>query len=235
MIDRVNDAHIHVGVSPEINQSLRNWEEFDKFRRDNSIERALIFGFDSTNEAHLRYKIGALKWIDELNYGFKGFLGGKFHGSYLKKPCTHEDFRSHIQSLDNKILLVHCGMYKDGDVESNTSFFHPLMIAQRYPNIQVIMGHMGGSVTNVVKRCVDFLSKDGIPRNLWLETSGITTPYAIEYAVDKLGDRQILFGSDAPWCSFNAMKSNVVDADIEDISKDLILYHNFNTLMRRIK
>jgi predicted TIM-barrel fold metal-dependent hydrolase len=87
---------------------------------------------------------------------------------------------------------------------------------------------MGGSDTAVVKRAIND-AKD-IP-NIYFDTSGITTPYAVEYAVRVIDVRRILFGSDEPWCSFRSMYYNVVDAEIPEEYKERILSENFKDLV----
>ena len=118
--------------------------------------------------------------------------------------------------------------YKEGSKESNTSYQHALEVAKIYPKLKVIMAHMGGTDTTICKRAIND-SRD-YP-NIYFDTSGITTPYIIEYAVEQIPANRILFGSDAPWCSFNAMVYTILDAQIDDDIKNAILYNNFNELI----
>jgi len=41
-----------------------------------------------------------------------------------------------------------------------------------------------------------------------------------------------LFGSDMPWCSFNAMYYTVMDAQIDEDVKKEIMHHNFEYLLK---
>jgi predicted TIM-barrel fold metal-dependent hydrolase len=90
---------------------------------------------------------------------------------------------------------------------------------------------MGGTDTTVCKNAIQ--AAVDIP-NVYFDTSGITTPYIIEYALTYLKPERILFGSDAPWCSFRAMYHNVIDANINHIDKEKILYSNFNNLIDKL-
>lgn len=159
-----------------------------------------------------------------------GIVGVKFHGVFEKKSVADPVYEPALELLDKKrsILLVHCGRFKDGSPESNSSYIHTLEVAKKYPNIKVIFGHMGGNDTGIVKAAVT-AAKD--LQNTFFETSGITTPLRVEYAVDVLGSKRVLFGSDFPWCSFRSMYYGVEDALISDEDKDMIFSKNFLNLL----
>ena len=88
---------------------------------------------------------------------------------------------------------------------------------------------MGGTDTTICKKAI-YESREH--ENIYFDTSGITTPYIIEYACDNIGPKRILFGSDIPWCSFKAMYYTIEDAMIPRVYKDDILYHNLNRLVK---
>ena len=168
----------------------------------------------------------------ELNKG--GFVGVKFHGSFEELPVTASVYQPIMKLLNekNSILLVHAGRYKDGSPESNTSYYHPLKLAKNYPNIRIIIAHMGGNDTSIVKEAVD--NAKNIP-NVYFDTSGITTPFRIEYATKIIGPERIIFGSDSPWCSYRAMYYCVEDAMIDEEAKELIFSKNFSSLLNKEK
>jgi predicted TIM-barrel fold metal-dependent hydrolase len=49
--------------------------------------------------------------------------------------------------------------------------------------------------------------------------------------VDVLGPDRILFGSDAPWCSFRSMFYGVEDTLLDEKIKHKIFYENFIKLL----
>jgi Tat protein secretion system quality control protein TatD with DNase activity len=236
---RVNDTHIHIGHSKDIYKSLNNVK---KFQIDNDIGSCLIMGnsLRDNNSVELMAandkNVYGLYWIStygnfiDLAYS-KRMVGCKFHGAYEQKPITNPVYADILDFLDIKkaILMIHCGRYKEGALESTTSYLHALKIAEQYPNIRVIMAHMGGTDTNVCKfAIIESIDYD----NIYFDTSGITTPYIIEYAVEHISSRRILFGSDAPWCSFKAMYYTVLDAEIGNQEKQNIFHENFNQLIK---
>ena len=253
MVDyRVNDCHVHLGTSDGI---YSHFEPLDivTHKERNNIDKLLMMSFEHTPSINN-------SWIDRLTQDFdymyglhwiqysklssdiehiiykenKKMLGCKFHGSYEPFPITHRPYHLLLEVLNvqRAILLVHCGRYKEGSYESKTSYLYALDVAKIYPKIKVICAHMGGTDTTVCKKAID--AAVDIP-NVYFDTSGITTPYIIEYAVTYLQPERILFGSDAPWCSFRAMYYTVLDAKINQMDKEKILYHNFNNLLEPIK
>ena len=77
-----------------------------------------------------------------------------------------------------------------------------------------------------------FLEASKDVKNIWFETSGITTPFRIENAVEEIGPERILFGSDAPWCSFRSIFYGVEDTLLDEKIKNLIFYENFINLLK---
>jgi len=246
---KINDAHVHLGRSSIINQSL-SLNEIHDFRKKFNIENMFLMSLDVDIEqnnktviklTHKHNFVHGLYWIkktniesdaitikNELKNG--GLVGVKFHGTFEKLPVTDPVYEPVMNILDEhkSILLIHAGRFKDGSPESTTSYFHALKLAKNYPNIKVIVAHMGGNDTSIVKEAVE--NSKYIP-NVYFDISGVSTPYRIEYATEVIGSEKILFGSDSPWCSVRAMYYNVEDALIDEKSKNNILYENFLKLI----
>ena len=233
----INDCHIHLGKQSMINQEL-TVDELIKWREQNNINKVLVMGSDLQpwngviwELAHTYDWIYGLHWhLNEktlISFDSK-IIGMKYHGTYTNKPVTSLEPEI-LEELEGKILLVHCGRYLEGDIKSNTSYLHALEIARNYPKIKVILGHMGGTDTTVCKKAIHYAT---MIHNVYFDTSGITTPYIIEHAVEQIPVTRILFGSDMPWCSFNAMVSTVEDAMITRLQKEDILSNNFELLLK---
>jgi len=246
---KVCDAHIHLGRSSGINHTL-HLDEIDNFIEKFNIENLLLFPFElDTNESNekiknltkINKKIHGMYWVQKkqiekdvkiLNESIgNGYVGVKFHGTYEELPVSDDTYKPVLEVLNEKeaLLLVHTGRFKDGDISSNTSYLHAVNVAKKYPKIKVILAHMGGNDTSIVKKALE-ASKD--VKNIWFETSGITTPFRIENAVEVIGPERILFGSDAPWCSFRSIFYGVEDTLLDEKIKNLIFYENFINLLK---
>jgi len=245
---RINDVHVHIGRSSIINQKLLPDEIF-QFKEKFGIEHMMLFTLDVEIDKNNKKVIELAKkhnfiyglyWIKHTQIESDAailkkeigndLVGVKFHSVFENKPITSLVYDPILEILEEKgaILLIHCGRYKDGSPESNSSYIHALEVAKKFPKIKVILGHMGGNDTSVVKKAIN-AAKD-IP-NTFFDTSGISTPYRVEYGVSVIGAKRILFGSDFPWCSFRSMYYGVEDALIDDKAKNLIFAENFLNIL----
>ena len=237
----LNDCHIHIGKMSGVNQYLTP-EELPKLKQtfDVFLDKVVIMGTDLnpnnlliSDLAH-RYEwvYGLYWWVDGLNQIEldNKMIGVKYHGAYMNKPISSMNPK-HLDKLDDlkAILMIHCGRYLEGDIKSNTSYLHALKVARNYPDIKVIMSHMGGTDTTVCRKAIYHSSN---LQNVYFDTSGITTPYIIEYALELLPANRILFGSDIPWCSLNAMIWTVQDSMISMQQKQDIYHENFERLLK---
>lgn len=247
---KINDCHVHLGTTEGI---YSHFEPLDVIthKERNNIDKVLMMSFEHDVTANNNWinrftrdfdYLYGLYWIQYANLARdievliykenKKMVGVKFHGSYEPFPITHKAYQFMLEVLNTQraILLIHCGRYKEGSHESKTSYLHALEIARIYPKIKVLCAHMGGSDTTVCKNAIqDARDID----NVYFDTSGITTPFIIEYALTYLQPERVIFGSDAPWCSFDSMYYNVVDAKINEIDKEAILHSNFELLLNQ--
>lgn len=209
------DCHVHFGPDTDINKE--NWET----RADYNFVTATSFDTESTNKKLLDRQSEKFKcfwWYDGNPIPSNSF-GVKYHGAYLKKPI--DAFDPNLVKFEH--FLIHCGMYLNGSSESDTSYRHALNFASFNPQAKIILAHMGGSINPIIKKVIrDSQSFD----NVWLDTSGITNPLIVEYAVKNFREDRIMFGSDIPWCSFDSQLYNVLDADITKKQKEMILCEN---------
>ncbi len=241
-----NDCHIHLGLSNCVDRDLSVNEILD-YKSRFSIQHILVMPTaDEPETVKLEhflnreiYGLHGLQWItehDQPNDLSKNpkIIGCKFHGSYNNHPRPSNSILEKLD-LTQKVLMFHTGRFKDADRASRTSYLHALEVGRQYPNIKIIMAHMGGTDTKI---CLDALKASADYSNIYFDTSGITTPYIVEQAVELVGSKRVIFGSDVPWCSWRAIYNTVLDARIsqddmknilEDSFKDLLQHENRST------
>ena len=102
-------------------------------------------------------------------------------------------------------------------------------LAARFPQTTLIMAHLTGSGVRGVLDIKPF-------PNVYLDTSG-SQPHAglVEYAVQQLGARRVVFGSDVPGRDFGVQLARVYGARITERQKALILGGNAERLLKRDK
>jgi len=236
---KINDSHVHIGTISGIYAHL-DTQDVDDFRNKNNIQALLAMGSDyapGLSNKMVEYLAENVPYVFGLHWYTQNssrnikltekMIGVKFHGVYNEMRVTQMDLNL-LEGLDkNKaLLLVHCGRYLEGARESHSSYKHVIDLAKSYKDIKFIMAHMGGTDTTI---CKEAISDSVGYENIYFDTSGITTPYIIEYAVHMIPSSRIMFGSDSPWCSFNSQIYNVLDANIPLVDKQMILYQSFYT------
>jgi len=107
---------------------------------------------------------------------------------------------------------------------SRSEFCTPALfgeIAQRYPEVPIIMGHMGKQHLHF-----DVLPTMRLAENIYLETSGSKIQILLERAVKEFGAERVLFGTDGPHDLLPAYVVRIEDLSISESEKELILGKN---------
>ena len=116
----------------------------------------------------------------------------------------------------------------------------------KYPNLQMILGHAGEYFPYALERMdnrLDAAAAYGDPSikckenisyyfrngNLFITTSGITDQQVILLAIDSVGIDHIMFASDYPYETVNVQVESIKSLPISDEDKDKIFYRNAET------
>jgi len=212
------DCHVHIGSWPqwELHLSLPELDEVKKeyhytgavvmpplTDRDNVIRmnealrrevqrRNDLYFFawvhikpDGSNEAEM---------LDYLKQNLHTISGLKLHSSISQMAISSKHLEG-VLGFANKAhlpLLYHCG-------RNPISSALPVRdIATTYPGVNFIIGHLGG---NAYDRVVDTMRmfRNGIPENVYFDTSTARHPRLLRRAVQLYGEERILFGTDIPF------------------------------------
>jgi hypothetical protein len=243
----VSDAHVHSGTCSLLGVTV-SLSELQKHISQTKL--SLVFPLDVDLTEHNRALIRLVEKIenayglfriqlDSLNYHWTTLetalnqtdkiLGVKLHPTFDRVPVTHAEFDPIFNRLeeDGLIALVHCGRW----VEVSGSH-HAIERAIEYPDITFILAHMGGNELDLSLKTITAVEA---LENIYLDTSNCRVPTVIEKAVETLGPDRVLFGSDTPWGSSLSNAYTIVDANIDDRDKRLILSENLENLIERHK
>jgi len=113
---------------------------------------------------------------------------------------------------------------------SRSEFCTPMLfadIAMRYPEVPVIMGHMGKQHLHY-----DVLPAMRLAENIYLETSGSKLQILLEKAVEEFGAERVLFGTDGPHELLPAYVARIEDLNVSEEAKELILGKNAAKLFK---
>jgi len=204
------DGHIHVGRWSERFFGLQcTVAEVDRVLSECGIEGAVVTAtdlvenesiLDQLADARLRYWF--FPWIDPKttdplervkDWGLR-VSGLKFHPSCDGVRITDPRCRPYLAYAGetNLPVMVHCGRWQE-----MSSYRFALEAARAHPDVRFIFSHMGGDEPTLVRSTYEAL-RDGGPANVWLGMEGIREYWLIRDAIDAVGARRTIFGSDFP-------------------------------------
>jgi 6-methylsalicylate decarboxylase len=160
--------------------------------------------------------------LDELK-----MAGAVIGSSVLGKSIADSTFEPFYEELNRRgaVLYVHpSGLGAESPlisphamtwvigapIEDTVAAFHLIVrgIPSRYPNIKIIVSHIGGAMPILLGR-LDFLYRDEVPqtpelpskaaRRMWYDTVGHDDPIAIRSAWEAFGPHRLVYGSDYPY------------------------------------
>ncbi len=177
------------------------------------------------------YHIVASQELDEtgdlarLEENKEHYVGLKFLADYYKVPLSDKSHKPYWDYANEQKLLVlsHTwgGSRYNGLEEAEK-------ILREYSDLIFIAGH---SFHGQWQEAAALARKY---TNLYLELTAVLDDRgALEILVDEAGSRQILFGVDMPWFSYDHGIGAVLSAKITDEDKRNIFYRNAQELLKR--
>ncbi len=124
-------------------------------------------------------------------------------------------------------VLQHAWHKVTGNLPHESGPSHVAALGRRYPEACLIMAHMAGDWEYGIQAIKD------VP-NVVVDTSGtIMDMGMVERAVEELGPKRVLFGSDAEGVDIAAALGKVLDADIPEPARLLVLGGNMDALLHQ--
>jgi predicted TIM-barrel fold metal-dependent hydrolase len=151
------------------------------------------------------------------------FAGVKYQGEYSRAAASapeNRDIFTLLEQVYRKPLLIHSwGLPEHGNAVAYSLPAQILELAQQHPELKVIMGHMGGT------EWMDGIRAAQQAPNLYLDTcASYADRDKVGTAVRVLGADKVLFGSGATEGSLFMQKAAILDADLTETEKDVVLY-----------
>jgi predicted TIM-barrel fold metal-dependent hydrolase len=122
-------------------------------------------------------------------------------------------------------VLQHAWNKTTGNLSGESTPADVADLARRHPMVPIVMAHLNGAGLRGIEQIA------GCP-NIVVDTSGgDPETHIVEAAVQVLGPRRVVFGSDAPIRHFMVSLGKVLAADLPDDAKQDILWNNAARLM----
>jgi predicted TIM-barrel fold metal-dependent hydrolase len=124
-------------------------------------------------------------------------------------------------------VLIHTWSKAGGSLENESEAPHVARLAQRYPEVKIVMAHMSGDWLRGLKAIRAY-------PNVRVDTSGIDPEERqVETAVAELGADRVLYGSDIPIRDLGSQVAKILGADVDRQTRACLLWDNFQSLLGR--
>lgn len=156
----------------------------------------------------------------------KEFVGFKFLADYHRYPIDGENYRPVLEYADAHRLMILIHTWGGSAYNSPK---HVERIAQKYPNVVMLMGHSGaGDWDNTCRLARTF-------PNVYMELTGVLhAPGVIEKLVSEGGSHKMLFGTDLPWFDPHYTTGCILFAHITDADRHNIFHKNAERILSSI-
>jgi uncharacterized protein len=243
---KIIDGHIHIGKWGNI---FFNYEttvqQAISVMKSSGIDAAVCLPANATPNEKLLNEINAqtdfqfffTAWINPDDKELDGFLAKnidsislfKIHPSIQRRRITDESYKKYIRlAVENKKpIVVHCGRWKE-----IASYEYPLEVAKKYPELKIILAHLGGDQPELYLECAKEV-KNLNSKNIYLGTESIREFYFVNRVVKTLGADKIIFGSDYN-LGLPKMYIPVIESlNIPDKEKELIFSGNLLRILNK--
>lgn len=243
----VCDVHIHVGEyfsGIDVSFPLEKLKKImDKYR----IRSALVFSGDVNREKETRRIIKALRnnrklyalirtdpgnyklpeyqrFMERLLQNNDRIIGLKVNPSTEKHRITDDIYKGALEILNDHsaVLLLHCGRWLE-----MSGWHYGIEIAKQYAKMKVILAHMGGTHPDLSFPAIEASRNLS---NVYMDTSQTRQTVVIRRGIERLGAKNIFFGSDMPWGDYLQNLVGITTLDLDESIENKILRENFSSL-----
>lgn len=250
---RVHDGHVHIIPDRKLfgRDMTFTWRDFTNHMRKvmrvqlmtamendwDSVETNTKF-FDSLKNHSLKNRVWAFYWphANEVEPDFLkryDVAGIKYHPSVSQLEIHRATAVLDLCEDSGLPLLVHCGRNVMSRIEH-------CIRAYRERNITIIAAHLGGVSPPLVSRALmileEELKKNSDLENFYLDTASIDVARLIARAINVIGPRNIIFGTDTPFHEIEVLRHTIQQVwerdDVNITSEDIrnIMYGNLDRI-----
>lgn len=206
---KIIDGHIHIGKWDSVFFNYETTvEQTIEVMKSSGIDAAVCLPANATPNKELLKEINNQSdfcfyfaaWINPDDKELDNFLENnineisffKIHPSTQKRRITDDSYKKYIElAIENKKpVVVHCGRWQE-----IASFKYPLELSKNYPELKIILAHLGGDQPSLYLECAKAVKKIN-SKNIFLGTESVREFYFVNEVVKTVGTDKIIFGSD---------------------------------------
>ncbi|MCA9888144.1 MAG: amidohydrolase [Anaerolineae bacterium] len=223
----VIDSHVHIGLesffSEPISEERRSRPAFqDRMENSaasqidvmnaNEVDRAIVFGFplkeidrvqanDYVLDAYHAYPDRMIPFglvgDDTESWLLKGMMGFK-QQNILYAPERFDLIHAYQTMAEAGVpMLIHFRASEGYSVPEQAK-----AILKQVPNLKLMVAHMGRNTPNTSMRVEEALLGLADEPNVIFDTSTVRDPAIISRAIEIIGEKRLVFGSDYPFNSY---------------------------------
>ncbi len=232
------DAHTHIGLDKDGNEQTIG--ELKERMKEYGIDASVIFPFDvgmDLVEASLELlkhesdcifpflrfdpKLITSEKVSKL-LGEHGFMGVKLHPRSQNFDPLDKRYYPIFSEIEDsgKPLIIHTR-------KEQTPYSDPdrvVRLADDFPDLNIIIGHFAFSSPVAI----EYIKTH---KNLYLETSVVSSNVTIRLTARNIGVSKIIFGSDAPMSDQEIELLKIRKSGLSADEKEMILYKNISSLL----
>ncbi len=233
------DTHTHVGHDKD--GTVMTIERLLQDMKANGIDKSVVFPLNEAEkplidasmellEMSKSYPVIPFLRIDphDMDAGklavliSKGFYGVKLHPRSQNFDPLDKTFENVFKAISDsrKPVLIHTRKENN----PNTDPRRVMLLAEAYPDMNLILGHFGHSDTSIL----DYVKEH---KNLYMETSVWSVNTLIKPVADKIGIDRVIFGSDAPYSDIEIEKLKVQRSGLNEHDQELVFSRNIMKLL----
>lgn len=234
----VIDIHNHIGRDRD--GTTQTVEQLKESMKHNGITGSAVFPFDEETDL-VEASLGLLKHEGNGVYPFLRFDPKTVNAERVKELLSNDKFygvKLHPRSQDfdpldpkyrsiyeaiaesGKPVLIHTRMEK----LQNSDPERVVKLGEMHPKLNIIIGHFAGAYGKA-------LDEIGKRKNLYVETSVMSSNVIIRMTAEKIGAEKILFGSDSTYSDQEIELMKVRKSGVGRNEMEMMMHGNAASLL----
>ena len=234
------DAHMHAGFGDDLAHSWDTFEDIEiSLRRmdQSGIDKAIVLPIGIRNfEIHNRETAEIVARYSDRLYGFAKVNQQDDAGNVEK--LLKEAFDKlglcglKLHGHPNREIMEALNKYKKPLLDDVYGEVYPLRyVAENYPNVPIIVAHMGQFLTTNPKPKLETLWLAKRYENVYFDTSGVGVHEWLERAVEEGLTHKMIFGSDGPVLHCGVELARVKYLPLSPEQQERVLWKNIAELL----
>lgn len=235
------DAHMHL-KNGDIYRTEHTPEQIVSVMDKAGIDKAVVFAMCTNTRRASELAFEAVRKFPDRLIGFT-----YARPSYNKKVTDELIYA--LRELGSKGIKIHRGeTLLNPDVigpvlevaieydcpcliDSGNDYNAVEQITKEYPKLKLVLAHLGSPGGNV-KEIDKYIELAGNNRNVYLDTAYVSVYWKIRDAVNRIGAKKIIYGSDGVLVDPRTELKKIEVLDFSKEEKEYILYKNIAALLK---